>query len=727
MLKAFPQTGIYLLLVVCGLVGVAYAAVVPFFEGPDAGSHFKYIAYLQEQRRLPVLEEAAARFSHELVQQPPFYYALAALVSIGQPLGEALKLELPNPYGEKGLSQRATVSLPPSSWWATLPLHTARLVVLVGFLLTIWATWALVRTLAPTQPWLALTTASVVGLNPQFLFSAASITNDTWVAAAFCLAVWRAAVARRRPLEMRQWFFVGLWVGIAALTKYSGLLAAAPVGLLWIGQEHRRVLQLMVRQAFWLMVGFGVTAGFWYARNLLLYGELTPLSTILRLLPGLARPQSLDWLGEDLWREAAWLLRSYWGVYGYGIIAPASYHGVIQNLLLLAGCGLLILWGRWAWRQRFEQADLLLVAALWLGVVLLSLLNWMRLMLFTNQGRLLFPAAPAVAILLVIGWQSWAPRRWHPCLHIALPLLWLGLAVSQLSVLYNSYRLPSALPSPVQPDRSLNARFAGGMVVMGIDLPEGAAISPERALPLTVYFAATEPILDFYTLFIHLADGENRLLYQFDGVPAQGRHATRQWRVGEVFADTYWLTVADGIKPGLATLSLGFYPYRDPTQRQTVLDANGNPLGDRLLLAPVRVHGADEPTPSLRRPLARWQNGIELRTAQVVWLGTNVPLAVAVEWQAAAVIHTDYTVFVQVLDETGQLVAQVDQRPQEGAYPTSTWRRGDVIADHYRFVTAPPRWQRIILGLYDAQGKRLARQSEQEPKDFYVVLEREPS
>jgi hypothetical protein len=94
-------------------------------------------------------------------------------------------------------------------------------------------------------------------------------------------------------------------------------------------------------------------------------------------------------------------------------------------------------------------------------------------------------------------------------------------------------------------------------------------------------------------------------------------------------------------------------------------------------------------------------------------------------WQATEIVHTDYTVFLQALDESGQLVAQIDQRPQGGQFPTLTWRAGDRIPDRLEFETLPGDWQRIIIGLYDRNGDRLPLMGENAGQDFYTLLQNE--
>jgi len=52
-------------------------------------------------------------------------------------------------------------------------------------------------------------------------------------------------------------------------------------------------------------------------------------------------------------------------------------------------------------------------------------------------------------------------------------------------------------------------------------------------------------------------------------------------------------------------------------------------------------------------------------------------------WQCAALSDADYTVFVHLLDASGNIVAQLDAPPRNGKYPTSIWDVGEIVKDEY--------------------------------------------
>jgi mannosyltransferase len=78
-------------------------------------------------------------------------------------------------------------------------------------------------------------------------------------------------------------------------------------------------------------------------------------------------------------------------------------------------------------------------------------------------------------------------------------------------------------------------------------------------------------------------------------------------------------------------------------------------------------------------------------------------------WQAERQPDADFTVFVQLLDERDQVVAQRDAPP--GERPTTAWQPGEQTADNHGVLvphgTAPGDY-RLILGMYNlATGERL--------------------
>ena len=94
---------------------------------------------------------------------------------------------------------------------------------------------------------------------------------------------------------------------------------------------------------------------------------------------------------------------------------------------------------------------------------------------------------------------------------------------------------------------------------------------------------------------------------------------------------------------------------------------------------------------------------------QVVAAGDVLPLTLF--WQADRKLDRPTKVFVHLVDQRGQIVAQHDGEPVGGLRPTTSWQPGEVIADRVGLLIpfgTPPGKTQIVAGLYDAQtGQRI--------------------
>jgi hypothetical protein len=101
---------------------------------------------------------------------------------------------------------------------------------------------------------------------------------------------------------------------------------------------------------------------------------------------------------------------------------------------------------------------------------------------------------------------------------------------------------------------------------------------------------------------------------------------------------------------------------------------------------------------------ANWEAGIALQAVQVpLTVTTNTPVEIGAAWSASQRVHRPYTFFVHLYDADGELAAQRDVMPLDGAWPTTCWRPGETFADTYELVVLKrltPGLYRVELGLY---------------------------
>jgi len=100
---------------------------------------------------------------------------------------------------------------------------------------------------------------------------------------------------------------------------------------------------------------------------------------------------------------------------------------------------------------------------------------------------------------------------------------------------------------------------------------------------------------------------------------------------------------------------------------------------------------------------------------------------VVLYWQALMDPVERLTVFVHLVDASGQLVAQSDAEPAHGARPTDSWVTGEVVADPH-VITLPPNLPagsyNLVVGWYrPTDGHRLPVTQDGEALGNQAVLD----
>ena len=183
-----------------------------------------------------------------------------------------------------------------------------------------------------------------------------------------------------------------------------------------------------------------------------------------------------------------------------------------------------------------------------------------------------------------------------------------------------------------------------------------------------------------------------------------GSFPTTLWQAGEAIADTYTLMLpAATYAPSLAQLEVGLFDFVTG-ERLLVYGPEGEPLGDNVRFHDIKVLPRSEtglPNPghfNFRNKIALAGYEMDRRKVEP---GETIHLTLY--WQGLAEMEDDYTVFVHLLREGDQIWAGTDRQPQQGAAPTSTWSKGQVVVDEYELgigADAPPDVYEVEVGLY---------------------------
>jgi hypothetical protein len=264
----------------------------------------------------------------------------------------------------------------------------------------------------------------------------------------------------------------------------------------------------------------------------------------------------------------------------------------------------------------------------------------------------------------------------------------------------------------MQPDVHADARVVGLADLAGYRLDSLEAsvplphLAPGGPLWVTTFWQAYGGAPEDYDLTVRLMDDAGHTWGRADGPPLEGTYPTSLWRSGEKIADGRLLWVDPHAPPGRYWLWLAFYDYLTDAR----LPVSGSSLPDTIQVGPLKL---------ALPPLAEAPDGVQPQSARfgevARLLGYRLTpqasgFALTLYWQAEQPDGVDYTVFVHLLDEDGQLVRGHDNQPVRGSYPTGIWEPGEVIPDEYGLDTSdlPPGEYRLEIGLYVlATGERL--------------------
>ena len=717
---ATPRWALPFLLSLFALLALAYSVITPAFETPDEIWHYAFIQHVASGQGLPVATpNTTALFRQQGTQSPGYYLAAAALTAwVNQNDFPAIYARQ-NPHAAIGRADlngniNRLIHHADEGWpWhgALLALHITRIFSIVLGLLTLWASYRTVTLLLGARA--ALMGTAILAFTPQFIFISAAASNDNLVNACAALVIWQLVALVITPptpvTRPRRFALLGLLLGLAALSKLSALGLVALAGLVILGMAWReRAWRIILDATLWVALPIALIAGWWFARNLLLYNDLLAwnlweANILLRVVPADA---------QTILNESGSLFQSYWGLFGWlNLPYPAwvyTYFGAI-TILIAAGC----LAAAVQHRQRLLRIDAGWISAgillLWL---LLLIVSWLRFMIVAPaaQGRYFFPAAPTLVFLAACSLSIW--QRWRIDALIVVTLIALAL-VTPRWLLMPAYAPPTpvtALPGALTP---VEVTFDDGITLVGIDVP-AITVLPGATFTITAAWRAdAQPSRDL-SIFVHVVDADGLIAAQLDTMPAGGLAPTSQWHTGEVRLDHYRVRVpATVYTPNTGQIAIGLYDALAPNQpRQHIIDAAETGTGA------ITDHALQIGHIAIAPPAG------EVPNQMAVQFGDNVTLVgytfsqrrlypgdtltVTLYWQARGVVNKEYKTFVHLLDTNFAMFGGHDGAPN---ITTVNWKPNAPVEDVHTFVvppTTPAGSYQIELGLYDDEQDRLS-------------------
>lgn len=355
-------------------------------------------------------------------------------------------------------------------------------------------------------------------------------------------------------------------------------------------------------------------------------------------------------------------------------------------LAIVAGMGFVDFYGRWAVQPA--------VAETFFAASARTAEDWLAR---THMGETLDVPQPALA-----GYGN-APLRFYLLGELPPRADGVGqrgmarLGNGEMQILSPADAAAVPLDAPIPPLRLVSAAYP-------------FVIPPKGELPVTLFWQTDKPLAEDYLIVLQLLD-DARQVWSVDdaAMPTGGAYPPRLWRAKtDTVPDVWTLHLKDDLPSGRYQLAVAVY---DPRTGNRLLLGDGS--GDTLFLRPLKVPLVTD-FPATYQPVAAHFAGVGALVGYqlpATELRAGEPLSVTLLWRADATPSTDYTVFVHILDNTGNMVGGQDNQPVNNRYPTTIWSAGEEIVDPYIIPTdkLPSGEYRLSVGMYEPQsGTRVA-------------------
>lgn len=752
----FLLSGLQWILAFFLLAGVFYTVATPPLEAQDELKHYQLVRVLGNGG-LPVQHPDAPMVWGEHASQPLLYYVLASLLDSRIDTSDFYTVTQPNPHarprdwgaiGNVNGLLHDNVPAPPTG--TALSVYLLRLINVGVAMVTLLAVHRVGQVVSPKRPAVALLAVGITAFNPMFVFTVAQVGNASLAIALNSLLIWACVRVLVDGIHGRTTAAIVLLVALGAVVHMATLALLPVVVAVWAYRARKDNRWAQFAGACFLLIwAFILLAGWWYYRNLQLYGDGLGLGVMVQLAQ--TRTEALTL--QALLNEFAHFRVSYWGLFGAeNLLMNVFLYAVFDLFTFSAILGVVFVIAQlYAIRDfahaRAELRVLVLLAGV-LGAGMVAYFVWM-LHVDKVAGAMLFPFMAATSPLLAVGFMEWV---WW-LVFVTTPLdrsyvragdavpaevlhpnaVWVGRWFAMVALLVPfimiqpAYMPPAPLaevPADITP---VYARY-GDIELVGYDVMN-RRYTPSELVEVTFYWRAVAPIADNYMLSIALVDASGAEIGKVDSYPALGRLRTSRFVVGAVYADTYYLRLSDRLlRPQTVRVQATWW---DDThaQRLPIVDENARPLEAVLLDVGAVV------SPSL---LTQFTGVITLQDVphlhrefgsthrlEAFALDEQSGQFIAV-WEAIGFTDGLYTAFVHVLGRDGAWLGGVDVMP---ALPTRYWRMGERFYTEHALKgllagLPPSEGYQLVVGLYDGVTGERAPLPEvvENPYNGYSVL-----
>ncbi len=256
----------------------------------------------------------------------------------------------------------------------------------------------------------------------------------------------------------------------------------------------------------------------------------------------------------------------------------------------------------------------------------------------------------------------------------------------------------------LRPIRITDSVFSGQFSAASLDVQPVQVVQRDAdTLDVQLVWWTQTPLSPNYNVGLRLTDANGQFLRLMDTQTGYGFQPGSLWPAGEWVNDWLAIELPPEEHEFPYILLAALYDARDPNT--TVLLRR---LGELVPGEDGLIFRLTEPvfTPpeGIAPVTAVFGDTIQLEGYEMEQSGSQ--LDITLYWRALADGRDDYIRFVHLVDTAvgPQPIAQDDNRPQNGTYPTSQWAAGEIVADKITFdlTSLPAGEYQIGVGFYPA-------------------------
>ena len=276
------------------------------------------------------------------------------------------------------------------------PIRAARLLTVLISLCTVLLCY-LAASEALGSPASGLLAGNLAAFLPEFTFRGMNVSNDALLTAFCAAATYLMVLLVKRGFDWKSGVLAAVAIAGAFLSKMSAAFLPVPFALAIFLDKANWRTKLLRAAALGSLVLVMVSP--WLVRNDHLYGDFFARTALHSALGAEVRVKSL-WSPYFV-ANVPVFAASFVGMFGWMNLLLPKWVYAVYFLLLGFGC--------WSWMRGFLKGQLdRKLSLLLLSIVALSLMVVLELNIDFDQpqGRYLFPALPAIVVLLAMGLKS---------------------------------------------------------------------------------------------------------------------------------------------------------------------------------------------------------------------------------------------------------------------------------------------------------------------------------